>query len=56
MQNQRVAALLNRIDDLLEIHGAITARRGWVGPGSIWNTLPLAELRRRLARKRRQQA
>jgi DNA polymerase (family 10) len=32
--------------------GVATARRGWVGARSVWNTLPLEELQRRLARKR----
>jgi DNA polymerase (family 10) len=32
--------------------GVATARRGWVAAANVWNTLPLPELRRRLAAKR----
>jgi DNA polymerase (family 10) len=39
--------------DLIRL-GVATARRGWVGPQNVWNTLPLPELRRRLAARRRQ--
>ena len=29
--------------DLMRL-GVATARRGWVGPENVWNTLPLAKL------------
>lgn len=32
--------------------GVATARRGWLGPATVLNTLPLAELRRQLRRAR----